>query len=257
MIMKNKSKKRKLKIIIGIIILIPCCFLLKSLINNNEERKIIKNNYISLENLGDVNITTVEEKINKKHKLNDEKYGDNSKEISNKIYFEEAVFMGDSITEGLDFYDIVNKSSVIAKKGQGLVQARESVSILSNINPQKIFVLYGMNDLKSSENSDDFKSNYTKLVKDIKKTVPSAEIYLQSLTPVQAKVQQENNSFSQDRLDKFTQAIIEVAREENVNYIDIRPMLKDREDLFEQDGIHFKADFYGVWLDDLKTQLKI
>ncbi|MBU3160292.1 hypothetical protein KPL37_11090 [Clostridium frigoris] len=255
--MNNKSKKRKLNIIIVIIILIPCCFLLKSSINNNEERKIIKNNYISLENLGDVNIATVEEKINKKHKLNDEKDGDNSKEISNKIYFEQSVFMGDSITEGLDFYDIVNKSSVIAKKGQGLVQAKESVSVLANINPQRVFVLYGMNDLKSSENSDDFKSNYIKLVKDIKQTVPSAEIYLQSLTPVQAKVQQENNSFSQDRLDEFTQAIIEVARKESVNYIDIRPMLENREDLFEQDGIHFKADFYGLWLDDLKTQLKI
>lgn len=256
MIMNNKLKKRKLKIIIGIIILIPCCFLVKSLINSNEEKRIIKNNYISLEKLGNVNIATVEEKINKKHKLNDEKSGDNSKEISNKMYFEESVFMGDSITEGLDFYDIVNKSSVLAKKGQGLVQAKESVSILSNINPERIFLLYGMNDLQSSKNSDDFKSNYIKLVKDIKQTVPSAEIYLQSLTPVQAKVQQKNNSFSQDRLDKFTQAIIEVAREENVHFIDIRPMLKGKEDLFEQDGIHFKVDFYGLWLDDLKSQLK-
>ena len=99
-------------------------FFLKSLINHNQEKKIIENNYIGLQNLGDVNVATVEEKINKKHKLNDEKGGDNSKEISNKIYFEESVFMGDSITEGLDFYDIVNKSSVLAKKGQDWYKQR-------------------------------------------------------------------------------------------------------------------------------------
>ena len=254
--MNNKRKKRKLNIIIGIIITIPCCFSLKALINHNQEKKQIENNYISLENLGDVNVATVEEKINKKHELNDEKGGDNYKEISNKIYFEGSVFMGDSITEGLDFYDIVNKSSVLAKKGQGLVQAKESVSILSNINPQRIFILYGMNDLKSFENSDVFKYNYIKLVKDIKQTVPSAEIYLQSLPPVQAKIQQKNNGFSQDRLNKFTQVIIEVARKENVHYIDINSILKDRQDLYEQDGIHFKVDFYGLWLENLRYQLK-
>ena len=113
-----------------------------------------------------------------------------------------------------------------------------------------------MNDLKSFENSDDFKYNYIKLVKDIKQTVPSAEIYLQSLTPVQAKVQQKNNSFSQDRIDKFTQVVIEVARQENVHYIDIKSIVKDRDDLYEPDGIHFTLNFYGLWLDYLRSQLK-
>lgn len=253
--MSKRRKKKKLKIVIGIIILIPCCFVIRSFLNYEREKTIIKNNFIFLQKLEKPNINTAKN-IAEKHKLNDEKGNYNQDVTSNKIYFEESVFMGDSITEGLDFYNIVNKSSILAKKGQGVVQAKESVSILSSINPQRIFVLYGMNDLKSSENSDDFKSNYTKLVEDIKQTVPSAEIYLQSLTPVQAKVQQKNNCFSQDRLDKFTQTIIDVAREENVHYIDIRPVLKDREDLFEQDGIHFKADFYGLWLNALKSQLK-
>ncbi|MBX4260338.1 hypothetical protein KTC96_22980 (plasmid) [Clostridium estertheticum] len=248
-------KKKRLKIVIGIIILIPCCFVIRSFLNYEREKAIIKNNFIFLQKLENPNVNTAKN-IVEKHKLNDEKSNYNQNVTSNKMYFEESVFMGDSITEGLDFYDIVNKSSVLAKKGQGLVQAKKSVSILSNISPERIFVLYGMNDLESSKNSDDFKSNYIKLVKDIKQTVPNAEIYLQSLTPVQAKVQQKNNSFSQDRLDKFTQAIIEVAREEHVHFIDIRPMLKGKEALFEQDGIHFKADFYGLWLNDLKRQLK-
>ena len=251
----NRNKKRP-TIIIGLIILIPCSFLLKSFLSSNQEKRIIENNYIVLQKLEDVDVGTVETKINRNHKLNDEKYGDNSTKTSNKIYFEESVFMGDSITEGLDFYDIVNKSSVLARKGEDVVQAKGSVSTLSSINPQRVFILYGMNDLERFENPDDFKDNYIKLIQDIKQTVPSAEIYIQSLTPVQAKVQQKNQSYSQDRIDKFVEKVVEVARQENVQYVDIKSIVKGREDLYEPDGMHFTVPFYGLWLDYLRNQFK-
>jgi lysophospholipase L1-like esterase len=254
--MNRKHKKNKLSIIIGLIILISCCFFLKSFLKSNQEKRIIKNNYIVLQKLEDIDVATVEKKITEKNKLNDKKGGDNSTETSNKIYFEESVFMGDSITEALDFYDIVNKSSVLAKKGLDVVQAKESVSTLSSINPQRVFILYGMNDLKKFENPVDFKDNYIKLINDIKQTVPSAEIYLQSLTPVQAKVQQRDHSFSQDRIDKFVEQVIEVAKQDDVHYIDIQSIVKDREDLYEPDGMHFTFKFYGLWLNYLRSQLE-
>ncbi|MBZ9687066.1 GDSL-type esterase/lipase family protein [Clostridium estertheticum] len=253
--MSSNGTKTKLNIIIGLIILISCCFFLRSFLKHKQEKKIIEANYIILQKLESADVATVEKNITEKHKLKDEKGGDNSNEISNKVYFESSVFMGDSITEGLDFYNIVNKSSVLAKKGVNLVQAKQAVSTLVSINPQRVFILYGMNDLKSFESPNDFKDNYTKLIQAIKQKVPSAEIYLQSLTPVQAKVRQENNSLSQDRIDKFVEKVIEVARQENVHYIDIRSIVKDREDLYEPDGMHFTVAFYGLWLDYLRNHL--
>lgn len=255
--MKINYKKKSFIIVMVLIILIPCYFSLKSFLKYNEERKIIENNYISLKKLEDANIAPVENKINDKHKLNDKKGGDNSAEISNKIYFEDSVFMGDSITEGLDFYDIVNKSSVLAEKGQTLVQAKETVSTLSSIKPKRVFTLYGMNDLETFETPNDFKNNYIKLIKSIKKAVPSVEIYVQSLTPVQAKVRQKNLSLSQGRIDEFTDQVIEVAKLENVHYIDIKSIIKDRNDLYEPDGMHFTMKFYGLWLNYLRIKLEI
>ena len=164
--------------------------------------------------------------------------------------------MGDSITEGLDFYNIVNKSSILAKKGVDVVKANDEVSTLLSINPKRVFILYGMNDLKRFENPDDFKNNYIKLIQDIKKTVPSVEIYLQSLIPVHAKVQQTNKSYSPDRIDKFVEKVVEVARQENVNYIDITSVVKNREDLYQPDGIHFTVDFYDLWLGYLRGQIE-
>lgn len=254
--MNSKRKKKKFNIIIGLIILIPCYFFLKSFFSHKQEKRIIQNNYAVLQKLEEVDVANVEKKITEKHKLNDKKYGENWKKVSNKIYFEESVFMGDSITEGLDFYDIVNKSSVLAKKGLDVVQAKDAVSALSSINPKRIFILYGMNDLKRFENPDDFKENYIKLIQAIKQTVPGVEIYLQSLTPVQAKVQQKDHSFSQDRIDKFVEQVIEAAKQENVHYIDIKSVVVDRDDLYEPDGMHFTMEFYGLWLNYLKNQLE-
>lgn len=256
MTMGNKRKKKKLKHIIGLIILIPCCFFLKSFLSYKQEKRIIQNNYIVLQKLENVDVANVEKKITEKHKLKDEKGGDNSNKISNKIYFEQSVFMGDSIAEALDFYDIVNKSSVLAKKGEDVVLAKEVVSTLSSINPQRVFILYGMNDLKKFKSPDDFKDNYIKLIQAIKQAVPDVEIYLQSLTPVQAKVQQRDNSFSQDRMDKFIEKVVEAAKHENVHYIDLRSIVKDREDLYEPDGMHFTMEFYGLWLNYLRSQLE-
>ena len=256
MAMNRKRKKKRLKLIIALIILIPGCLSVKSYLEYKQEKRIIENNFTFLQKLDGVDIATVENIITKKHKLNNEKSDVNSKETSNKIYFEDSVFMGDSITEGLDFYDIVNKSSVLAKKGQDLVQAKRAVNILSSINPKRVFILYGMNDLEKFENPDDFKDNYIKLIQAIKQRAPNAEIYLQSLTPVQAKVQQKNHSFSQDRIDNFVEKVIEAAKEENVHYIDIKSVVKDREDLYEPDGMHFTVNFYGLWLDYLRSQLK-
>ncbi len=254
--MNSSSNKTKLSILIGLILLVPCCFFLKSFSDYKQEKKIIDNNFIILQKLESIDISTVENIIAEKQNLRDEKGGDNSNKKSNKLYFEDSVFMGDSITEGLDFYNIVSKSSVLARKGVTLVQAQDSINIISNINPQKVFILYGMNDLKSLENSNDFKDNYIKLIQAIKQNIPSAEIYLQSITPVQATVQQSDPSFSQERLDDFVGKIVDVAREENVHYIDIRPIVKDRGDLYEPDGIHFTIAFYGLWLDYLRDQLE-
>ena len=52
-------------------------------------------------------------------------------------------------------------------------------------------------------------------------------------------MQQKNNSFSQDRIDKFIEEVIEVASQEDVHYMDITSVVVDRADLYEPDGMHF------------------
>jgi hypothetical protein len=175
---------------------------------------------------------------------------------SNKEYFENDVFIGDSITEELEFYNALNKSSVLSKKGNCVLNGKSLVSSLQNIKPKRIFLLYGLNDLDMFQDVSDFKRNYISLIETIKQKLPNSKIFIQSSLPVQEKAVQENKNYSQDRMMKFVQAEEELAKEEGVIYIDIRPVVKGNESLYEQDGAHFKPKFCELWLNFIKSYLE-
>jgi len=246
-------------IVIGSILIL----LLSRSLNDKKDQKTIECNCGILKKMEKADVIEVAEQIKKKQgQVEDEKVNESSKVItkvntkSNKEYFENDVFMGDSITEELEFYNILNKSSILAKKGDTVIKGKDLVISLGNIKPKRIFVLYGLNDLDFFQNVSEFKKNYADLIKAIKEKVPNSEIYIQSSMPVQEKMQQKNKNYSQDRMEKILQIEEEVAKEERVNYIDIRPIIKGKDELYEPDGMHFKAKFCGLWLDFLKNSLE-
>lgn len=214
----------------------------------------IKYNRGLLEKLEKIDVNEVEKILAKSEAENKTKDLIKVSQKSNKEYFEDSVFMGDSLTEPLDFYNILNKSSVLAKKGQSVLDAKKSAQELLNLNPKKVFLLYGLNDLEMFKNASDFKKNYGELIDLVKQNAPNAYIYAQSVMPVQEKV--NNKDYSSDRINEFTEAIKELGREKKINYIDIKPVIKNKEYLYEPDGMHFTIKFYDLWLDYLKNYLE-
>ena len=116
-------------------------------------------------------------------------------------------------------------------------------------------ILFGMNDVVNFSSAADFKIKYIELVENIKKVTPDTKIYLQSPTPVQAKAENSENGLNNERLDKFRQAVIETADETGATYVDISILLSS-EEYFEQDGIHFKYNFYNTLFKYLKNTIE-
>lgn len=270
--MENNIGKRRLKILIVLSFLAISVIGIKLYNMDIDKKKVleiekeIKENREFLKALEETNVAEVEKKLDEKYKKDESKSEDkkpnkpdtpkNTTTKSNRLYFEDSVFMGDSLTEPLDFYDILNKSSVLAKKGQSVLDAKIAANKLSGLNPKKVFLLYGLNDLEMFPNIADFKKNYGELVDAVKQNAANAEVYAQSVMPVQKKVQDKNKSYSDERIAKFTEAVQQVAKEKDIHYIDIKPVIKDKEYLFEPDGMHFTAKFYDFWLDYLKDYLE-
>lgn len=221
----------------------------ESMENYNEGRKYLK----ELENL---NVDEIEKEIKDSQKMArmKEVTGD-SGEIDFKKYFKDTIFVGDSITEFISAAEILPESNVYAKKGKSILGTEEDVKKLKYSKPERVIMLFGMNDVVNFSSVDDFKNRYIKLINDIKEATPDTKIYVESPTPIAAKAENTENGLNNERLDKFRQAVKESAEETDVTYVDITQILNTG-DYFEQDGIHFKYNFYDVLFKYLKNTIE-
>ena len=215
-----------------------------------------------LAKLENLDANEIENKINKKiensEKINNsEKGGDTNLvqengQVDFKKYYKNTLFLGDSITEFLSVEDLINSNNVIAKKGNTVISAKEDIEKIRTANPDNIIILLGMNDILYFDNTEDFKKNYKELISEIKKVTPKANIYIESPLPVEDIASKVGARLTNENVIEFRKTAVEVAKEENVNYIDISILITD-ERYFEGDGIHLKYDFYPKMLTYLKN----
>lgn len=161
-----------------------------------------------------------------------------------KEVFTSAVVMGDSITAGFSEYDILNASSVVAQIGAGLEGTEEPIEKLKEINPQVVFLSYGMNDIISTKgDTAAFSENYKNVVRQLKKEIPNMKIFVNSIFPVQQQEIEREPAF--EHLEEYNEALREMCDKQQIAYVDNTDLVSER--YYEEDGVHLKPDFYPVW----------
>lgn len=177
-------------------------------------------------------------------------------------YYENTIFMDDSITEALSEFGILDSYNVIANKGDTVIKASQNIDKLQGINPKNLVLLYGMNDViafdsnSSEESSNAFKEKYIELINSIKAVLPKTNIYLISPLPVMNNAVNTNYRLTNENLNEFRLKVTEVATATGSTYIDLASIITDKDSLHEQDGIHYKYDLYRIWLDLLKNYIQ-
>jgi lysophospholipase L1-like esterase len=190
-------------------------------------------------------------------KPKDTKVAANSEKKDYKSIFNGDVFVGDSISDGLAYYDFINSSNVIAKLGCNLLKADNEVDKIASLKPKNIYILFGANDMDAKLSSEMFTQRYEKLIKDIKAKSPNSKIYIQSILPVSDKAVKSKPHLNSARINEFNNALKKMAEKEDINYVNIASVLKNTNtDLHEGDGIHFKYQFYILWLNYLADNTK-
>lgn len=165
---------------------------------------------------------------------------------SAKEKFASSVVMGDSITEGLVEYDVLSASSVVSKIGVHLDELDDQVAQVKELNPQVIFLTFGMNDIiEDGEDTEQFRSDYEALVKQIQEEVPDAHIFVNSIFPVLDTAVE--NEPALERISEYNTVLSEMCTKLQIGFIDNTELVSDR--YYEEDGIHFKAEFYPLWAD--------
>lgn len=181
-------------------------------------------------------------------------------------WFSDALFIGDSRTEGLRNYGGLEGATFYAVKGLmvNTVYTRREISENGSKETvmqaqaghpfQKIYIMLGVNELGWSS-MQIFVSDYAKMVKDLKKAHPGARVYLQANFPVSEKKSAESSIYKNKKIKSYNQAIQEIARKECVSYLDVTQAVSTDGVLpgdASTDGVHLNSEYCGKWCDYLK-----
>lgn len=169
-----------------------------------------------------------------------------------KSIFESSVFLGDSITDGLHDIDILDEKNIVSGIGKSIGDAQKNIEQVANQKPENIFILLGLCNL--TETKESTITQYSQLIQKIKEKLPDTKINILSITPVTPERTQKEERYK--NINDFNEGFKMIAKKEQVNFIDLSPIFKDNPDLYVEDGIHFKPEFYPIWLEYLKNQLK-
>ncbi|GED69577.1 lipase [Brevibacillus reuszeri] len=177
---------------------------------------------------------------------------------SYKTIFQNSVFLGDSITEGLSYHDILEEANVMGDAGKITELALEDIDDLTKRNPKHVFIMLGSDDLLLPPQITDNPMQYSlkyyeKLIEGIKRKLPEASITVLSVTPVTAEVEQETPAYK--HISEYNHWLKELAAKQKIAYADVSSIASDDQDVYTSDGIHFKPKFYTRMLDFLKDQV--
>lgn len=168
--------------------------------------------------------------------------------------YADSIFVGDSLTEGFAFNEILTAENVFAGAGATIGFSREDMDTLIERAPKRVYILLGQCDLLMPV--DDplqlFRNDYASYIQDIQKKLPDCKIYLQSITDVSESALREEVRYQE--IGVYNEAIAVLAEELSVNYIDLNVFASKHTDLYAEDGIHFQKEFYSLWLDFLSEQ---
>ncbi len=178
-------------------------------------------------------------------------------------YFADALFIGDSRTDGLALYCPVGDSKHYSAACMTIFDIMDSTesfygyyglrNLLQGIQFGKIYFMLGINECGYPNES--FMRAYRNAVEEIRRYQPNAIIYLQSILYVTQNHAKELPIFESDIIKEKNDLIKELANGEDIIYLEVNDALNDGTDHlpseYTGDGVHLKASYYHLWKDYL------
>lgn len=175
----------------------------------------------------------------------------------------EIVFVGNSLTEGGKWQEILQNKNIINRGISGDV----TYGILARLDevlaakPAKIFLLCGVNDMKRGTPNEVILNNIKRMVAIIKNKSPKTKLYIQSLLPVnEAMLPETYAKVKNSKINDLNQKLEALCKQTKVSYVNLHPALADDKGNLKKelsiDGLHLRQASYVLWANELK-RLKV
>lgn len=185
-------------------------------------------------------------------------------------YFADAVFIGDSRTDGFQLYSGVTGADFLCYNGLMAVQIESKPVIktasgdkitvpqaLAKKQYKKVYISLGINELGFGDTTE-YEAAYAKFIDTVTGLQPDAVIYVQTLPPVNPEVGRKYDMaayITNEKIDSFNEALRRIAESKSVALADVKACLTDENGIlpaeYASDGVHMRRSGYQVWLDYL------
>ncbi len=175
----------------------------------------------------------------------------------------EIIMLGNSITNGANWSELFNNPNV---KNRG-ISADNTFGILHRLeevtrsNPEKIFLLIGINDISKETPVEVILNNYRRIVERIREDTPDTRLYLQSLFPTSNEFDHFPRAHNREKeIEAVNQGIEKLASEYKATFIDLHPHFLDEHGKlskqFTNDGLHLMGEGYLHWARILRPYVE-
>lgn len=200
-------------------------------------------------------------------------------------YFNDAVFIGDSISYGFELYVTEKRANGETVLGEAQFLTSGSLSYgnslwdvsdesvhptyngekmkledaIAQIKPGKIFILLGTNDV-ALYGVEQTVANADTEISRMLEASPGADIFIMSTTPKYSPAESDvDGALNNADIDALNVAMRQFAVEKGYNFMNIAPLFKDETGGLAADycsdkegmGIHFTSAAYDIWLNFL------
>ncbi len=183
-------------------------------------------------------------------------------------YFDDALFIGDSRTVGLNEYGGIDGATFFASSGLSVYKIdKEQISVenvgkvtlsdlLKNKKYGKIYVMIGINEL-----GYDFKTSiekYSALIDSIQKEQPNAVFFICANLHVSKTMSDDSEIYNNSKINAFNSEIKKLSERENTFYLDVNEIFDDSEgnldSQYTYDNSHLLGRYYRTWAEWLSKK---
>lgn len=188
-------------------------------------------------------------------------------------FFDNAVFLGDSRTEGLQLFSGLHNGDFYWKRGMNVFRAVDEnrkyftvngkevslVGTLAEKSYSAVYLMLGINELGYTPK--EYERGLGILLDSIIAAQPNAVIYLQTMPPINdEKAKEYGNEWERtEYVDNFNEVIVRLAKEKRVALLDTASVYRGPDGQLPSeltaDGVHFTSKGYGRWADYLRTHV--
>lgn len=194
-------------------------------------------------------------------------------EDAGQDYVDETLFLGDSNTARMyRMFDYCSYDNAIGSVGmsarslatyacvqlQGYSNYVTMAKAVSLMQPRRVILTFGTNDLSPSYSAQDFVENYQEGIESIVEAYPSVDIIVNAIPPLGQT--HSNQNLTQTQVDEYNKALVEMCQEQGWKFLNSAEVLKDSSTGYAKsgyvessDGIHLTRVAMEALFDYVRT----